>query len=304
MNQLGELGYHIWDIEFGDHSTALEREQNALLISGYLEANIGQLNILINTDFYLDTIQDAVAPKLEYEEKAILTQLYLRDHMQKQARNVLRGASTSTASTTTNTEGMTDWTEIREGDSVIKRSIATSTTKNTSAKLFQDSSSEAAERLKNLVHSYNMYGSKPLQVNVSDHGDCKHTDVNEEAEALVMQLQAYVDQQNSENIDEILRQVNLLIGSSEITGYAKTIPIPQGAETLFVDWSEEFKPKESPTVLATIRSLSQDDPLIVYSIEGAPSLNGVRIAFSSKIPNNRYSIEVAAFEIGSVNVSN
>jgi len=41
MNQLGELAFHIWDIEFGDHSTALERERNALLISGYLEANLG-----------------------------------------------------------------------------------------------------------------------------------------------------------------------------------------------------------------------------------------------------------------------
>ena len=37
MNQLGELGYQIWDVEFGDHTSAIDRESKSLLISGYLE---------------------------------------------------------------------------------------------------------------------------------------------------------------------------------------------------------------------------------------------------------------------------
>ena len=53
MNQLGELGYSTWDTEFGDHSNALERKQQALIISGYYEANLGQLNILLNSNYSL-----------------------------------------------------------------------------------------------------------------------------------------------------------------------------------------------------------------------------------------------------------
>jgi len=167
MNQLGELAFHIWDIEFGDHSTALERERNALLISGYLEANLGQLNTLIHTDFYVDKEQDTVSPELKYEEKAIFTQLYLKDYMNKQARNILRNAASSSSESnqsTTTVAGVTDWVELREGDTSIKRSVATSTTKNTSAQIFQKSAKEANELLKELVYSYNLYGAKPIQV--------------------------------------------------------------------------------------------------------------------------------------------
>jgi len=53
---------------------------------------------------------------------------------------------------------------LREGDTSIKRSVATSTTKNTSAQIFQKSAKEANELLKELVYSYNLYGAKPIQV--------------------------------------------------------------------------------------------------------------------------------------------
>ena len=172
MNQLGELAFHIWDIEFGDHSTALERERNALLISGYLEANLGQLNTLLHTNFYVDRDTDTVIPDLQYEEKAIFTQLYLKDYMNKQARNILRNAASNTSdqssSSTTTMLGVTDWTELREGDTSIKRSVATATTKNTSAQIFQKSAKEANELLKELVYSYNLYGAKPMQVAGND----------------------------------------------------------------------------------------------------------------------------------------
>ena len=160
MNQLGELGYTIWDVEFGTHSSATERESNALLISGYLGANLGELNILINTDFSLDTVEDKVNPELKQEEKAIFTQLYLKDHLSKEARKVLRDASAPT----TDSSADLPWSELREGDSAIKRSVPTAATKNTSAKLLKDASKDAAEQLKKLVHSYNMYGSIPSQV--------------------------------------------------------------------------------------------------------------------------------------------
>lgn len=165
MNQLGELAYSIWDIEFGDHSSALEREKNALLISGYLEANLGQLNILINTNFQLTTGQ-MLEPKLKHEEEAIFTQLYLKDYYQKQSRNILRGmtSSPSTSTSTSISTGVTDWTELREGDSVIKRSVNTATTKNESARAMANASRDAASMLEKLIHAYNMYGSLPIQV--------------------------------------------------------------------------------------------------------------------------------------------
>jgi len=179
MNQLGELAYHIWDVEFGDHSSSLERERQVFLISGYLDVNLGQLNTLINTDFHLNKETDKVEPPLHTEEKAIFTQLYLKDFMNKQARNLLRNAAATAgqASTADNastenikvtSDGVTDWIELREGDTMIKRAIATTTetarTQTSSAQIFQKSAAEANQLLKELVHSYNMYGSRPVQV--------------------------------------------------------------------------------------------------------------------------------------------
>lgn len=179
MNQFGELAHHIWDVEFGDHTTSLERERNVFLISGYLEANVGQLNTLINTNFQYDKEKDLVEPPLGAEEKAIFTQLYLKDYMNKQARNLLRNAAatanvastidnSSTENITTTAGGVTDWTELREGDTMIKRTIATSTetarTQNSSAQIFQKSAAESNQLLKELVHAYNMYGARPIQV--------------------------------------------------------------------------------------------------------------------------------------------
>ena len=297
MNQLGELAYHIWDIEFGDHSSALERERNALLISGYLEVNLGQLNTLLNTDFYLDKTEDKVEPVMRYEEKAIFTQLYLKDYMQKQARNVLRNA-TVTSSTTTTTDGVTDWVELREGDTSIRRSIATSTSKNASAKIFQDSSKDAMALLEKMVHSYNMYGASPIQVAGVDGGvEDKNYQEQEDKDLIeeVAGLKEAVTQ-----IDVIQSQIDSIkvdISAAKINGFAKTIILTQGEDDIFVDWSSEYNPNTTPTVLATLRSRNEDDPIIAYRIEGAVGLGGVRFVFSSRLPSSNYALEVAAFII-------
>tara|TARA_A200000159_G_scaffold93553_1_gene86926 strand:- start:82 stop:978 length:897 start_codon:yes stop_codon:yes gene_type:complete len=297
MNQLGELAYHIWDIEFGDHSSALERERNALLISGYLEVNLGQLNTLLNTDFYLDKTEDKVEPVMRYEEKAIFTQLYLKDYMQKQARNVLRNA-TVTSSTTTTTDGVTDWVELREGDTSIRRSIATSTSKNASAKIFQDSSKDAMALLEKMVHSYNMYGASPIQVAGVDGGvEDKNYQEQEDKDLIeeVAGLKEAVTQ-----IDVIQSQIDSIkvdISAAKINGFAKTIVLTQGEDDIFIDWSSEYNPNTTPTVLATLRSRNEDDPIIAYRIEGAVGLGGVRFVFSSRLPSSNYALEVAAFII-------
>ena len=297
MNQLGELAYHIWDIEFGDHSSSLERERNALLISGYLDVNLGQLNTLLNTDFHLNKTKDEVEPALQYEEKAIFTQLYLKDYMQKQARNVLRNA-TVTSSTTTTTAGVTDWVELREGDTSIRRSIATSTSKNASAKIFQDSSRDAMASLEKMVHSYNKYGSLPLQVAGVDGGVEDANYQIQESKDLVQEVEDLKEAvAQLDNLQSQIDQIKLDIAASKIKGYAKTTIIPQGQDSIFIDWSNEFSPQTTPTVLATLRSADEDDPIIAYRIEGAVSLGGVRFVFSSKTPSNNYALEVAAFII-------
>jgi len=320
MNQLGELAFHIWDIEFGDHSTALERERNALLISGYLEANLGQLNTLINTDFYLDKDKDKISPPLQYEEKAIFTQLYLKDYMNKQARNLLRNAATNTSSSTVNnnntenititSDGVTDWIELREGDTSIKRAVATSTetarTQASSAKVLQQSAQEANQLLKELIHSYNMYGAIPLQVVGQDIGVSVETyqrreepnawdeivTIKEQFENLNKDFNRY-----SSNVQSQLNQIKIDIGEQKIDGYSKVIPLPIGVDEIYVDWSEEFNPPTPPTVLATLRSLSENDPLILYRLEGGVSLGGARFVFGDKIGTANYALDVAAFSI-------
>jgi len=297
MNQLGELAYHIWDIEFGDHSSSLERERNALLISGYLDVNLGQINTLLNTDFHLNKIKDEVQPALQYEEKAIFTQLYLKDYMQKQARNVLRNATTTSSSTTT-TDGVTDWVELREGDTSIRRSIATSTSKNTSAKIFQDSSRDAMALLEKMVHSYNMYGSLPLQVAGVDGGVEDANYQMQESKDLVQEVEDLKEALTQlDSIQDQIDAVKLDISASKINGFAETIIIPQGQDEIFVDWSNSYNPETTPTVLATIRSRNEDDPIIAYRIEGAVGLNGAKFVFSSRMPSNNYALEVAAFII-------
>jgi hypothetical protein len=159
MNQLGTLGYTIWDTEFGDHTGASDRTSNAVLISGYLDANLGQLNTLLNKDFELVTGTDTVSPEFKYEENAIFTQIYLKDYYSKQARNILKGIASSPITTT----GM-NWTELREGDTYIKRAVTSAATKAESSRLFQALGQQAKDHLRELVHYYNMYGSIPAQV--------------------------------------------------------------------------------------------------------------------------------------------
>lgn len=162
MNQFGSLGYTIWDTEFGDHETEPERASNAVLISGYLEANVGKLNTLLNTDFQLNTGTDTVSPTLKLEENGIFTQIYLKDYYQKQARNALRNIVGAKDLSTGSS--ISDWTELREGDSYIKRSVISAGNKTESSRLFAALARDAGDTLDELVYAYNMYGSKPTQV--------------------------------------------------------------------------------------------------------------------------------------------
>ena len=169
MNQIGTLAANIWDNEFGDENSELEREMEVEGISGQLEAG------------------GDVSPLLKNEENAIMTQIYLKDWYKKQARNILRGIgvtsfSTNKTSAIDESESSSeaslaslasDWTSIKEGDTTITRNIAAtskagsssfSTVSNEASRMFKQLSQSSELELMDLVSRYNIYQSEPVQV--------------------------------------------------------------------------------------------------------------------------------------------
>lgn len=148
MSSIGEIATRVYDNEFDDAPTQLEREFKIESISGWLGANVGQFNNLTYQSF--GTGHDFLL-----EEENILTQLYLKDYYNKQARSVLVGGAT----------GSLDWTRLTEGDTTIVRS-----NKIDIARGYRNLSKDATEQLKDLVYSYNSYQAMPRQTAGIDGG--------------------------------------------------------------------------------------------------------------------------------------
>jgi len=185
---LGQIADYIWDNEVSEGAIstpeliATEKQK----IADYLELNVGTLNTLINSEFCVATEETTispggggwknggktklVSPSLNKEESSILIQLYLRDYYKKKARTVLNSATTS--ETDASTGSVSDWTELREGDSVIKRvaTVASPAQKTTASKSFENLSAEAGSEIDTLVQKYNLYLAKPRQVISKDGG--------------------------------------------------------------------------------------------------------------------------------------
>lgn len=179
---LGQIAEYVWDTELSDGSVSTPELIAAELrkIADYLATNIGQLNMLINTDFEVEDEYTSipagtngwigggqtriVSPELKQEESVILIQLFLRDYYKKKARTVLTSATSSEVDGTEG--GVSAWTELREGDSVIKRvaTVASPAQKTTASRSFENLSASAGEELNGLVQRYNLYLSKPRQV--------------------------------------------------------------------------------------------------------------------------------------------
>lgn len=187
MGQINDISERIYHTEFYDEDGEGDFERLTTRISAWLETNIGQLNILINTSFRIDGNND-VHPKLLDEEIAIFIQLYLKAYYKRQSQNILKNATTSETNVGDSTFSMSGWTELREGDSVIKRVSQNSTPqqKIQAAESYQSFSTEADIKLGQLVHTYNMYNSRPRQVITEDtfEGECElerfHTDKTSE----------------------------------------------------------------------------------------------------------------------------
>ena len=147
MSTIGEIATRIYDNEFDDAPTQLEREFRIEYISGWLEANVGQLN---NLTFHSFGTGDAFLQ----EEESILTKLYLKYYYNKHARTVLNGQLDSDS---------LNWTRLTEGDTTIVRS-----SKLDIAREYKQLAKQTAEDLDILVHAYNNYRAMPVQVAGND----------------------------------------------------------------------------------------------------------------------------------------
>ena len=168
MGQIDAIAEKIYNSEFYEddaEESAVKSFKNR--ISAWLESNIGLLNILIHKDYRIDAYLD-VDPILQPEEIAIFTQLYLKEYYKRQSQLALKNVTSSTTTTTTGESSftMSEWTELREGDSSIKRQslVSTPQQKIQAAQAYKSIANDADIKLKELVHYYNSYNSAPRQV--------------------------------------------------------------------------------------------------------------------------------------------
>lgn len=164
MSTLSSIAESIWDYEFywkeelrgTQYSTAEEERLTEVdIITDWLDAHLGELNIMINSNF--ESANGEVAD-FKKEESSILKEMYLLNYYRKQSRNLLRSIDGSADSTP-------DFQTIREGDSVITMNAGG---KQGIARNYRMLMQESQDRIDKLVHSYNMYQSKPSQVSGGD----------------------------------------------------------------------------------------------------------------------------------------
>lgn len=145
MAVLEDLAKDIMECEF-DNDSDLNSLQS---IECWLEANLGMLNTLIDTEYSLES------QELDSEAQAVYKQLYLHQYYVKKTRNAMRGIIA--CSDSSNTDG--DVLSLSDGESRV-----TFTNKNETAKVIRGMAQDAKESLDQLVNKYNMYQSEPRQV--------------------------------------------------------------------------------------------------------------------------------------------
>lgn len=138
MATIGEIATNILNNEF-DGDTGVIAVSS---ISGWLDANVGTLNTLINQDF-------TTGEDFGQEEETIFSKLYLHSYYTKQSRNALRGIITNSS----------NLLSVAEGDSRVSF-----VNKNEVSKVYKGLSTDAWNELQRLAHKYNMYQSPPSQV--------------------------------------------------------------------------------------------------------------------------------------------
>lgn len=125
-------------------------------ISSWFRYNIGNLNNLIGECYSLDPSTKEITPSLTNDSKDIFKQLWYLKYYEGQLRKTLSGVAGY---------GVTadDWTEIREGDSVVKR-----TNKAEIVRGYREILRDTQALLDKLVRSYRSNNSLPHDVSGTD----------------------------------------------------------------------------------------------------------------------------------------
>lgn len=173
MNSVGELASGIWD-DLGEPDSP-----SITSISGWLGSarGIGKLNVLLDIDVCIDKSginagntycycgteyqyqSGDFYPALSSQEESIYASIYLTDYYEKQIRDALNGLIISSVSSVS----AMDWSELREGDTSIKRS-----NKNEVAKVYRGLLSDTKSQLNRMVDAYHSNKLDPMQVAGSD----------------------------------------------------------------------------------------------------------------------------------------
>jgi hypothetical protein len=139
MANIQELASGIFFYEF-DADT---NEVNISMISGWLQANLGELNNLIFTEL------DGTGVDLNPEQQDILKHLYLSHYYKKKSRNAIKNiAAGSNAGIVM----------VRDEDSHVMF-----VNSNEVSKQFRQLSKDHVEELNKLVYAYNYYQARPVQ---------------------------------------------------------------------------------------------------------------------------------------------
>jgi len=141
-NIYSDIATGIFDNEFGGDTGVITVSQ----ISGWLSANIGGLNVLLNKNYTGDN------PAIDNAAANILSKQYLVSYNTRAARNALRGVLSSSSSGD-------NILSVSDGDNRISF-----VNKKEVAREYQSASRDLMQEIKDLAYSYNMYESSPVQL--------------------------------------------------------------------------------------------------------------------------------------------
>jgi len=146
-NVLEDLASGIVVTEF-DSDTSITTVANA---SGWLFENLGQVNTYLYTDFSGSEASGTYGI-MDIEAQSVLKELYMCNYYNKEARNALRGITTSTASGD-------NVLSLRDGESAV-----TFVNRNEVSKVYRGLANDCMDRIKQLAGQYNIYQAQPRQL--------------------------------------------------------------------------------------------------------------------------------------------
>lgn len=168
MNTVGQLASGIW-VDLNEPQTP-----SITYISGWIESSrgLGKLNLLLDTCFGVDVSglhagetyyaghgysgtygAGDFYPTMGQAEISIYTEVYKADYYDKAIRDAMNGLIS------VGSGSAVDWNELREGDSVIKRS-----NRNELAKTYRLLLNDSKAELNRLVGFYKQNLARPRQV--------------------------------------------------------------------------------------------------------------------------------------------